>query len=486
MLLLPDGSVMVQNVYAGWHRLTPDAAGNYTDGTWTGVSSREGFNGTVANRLFYASAVLPSDQVFFSGGEYNNNPNNFSPVEQTNTDMFSLNAAIPWATLNLPTYNSQAWPGIGDSPCKLLPNGDILLGYNDTNNNGLVAPNATAEFNPSTSAWTQTASKLNFSSTEESWVLLPDGTVLTVNCDGRQNTGQQAQNTAEKYIPSLNEWIADATPPVQLVDPNTDEIGPALLLPNGKVFYVGATGNTAIYTPASSPTAQGSWATGPKLPSVLINGVQTQLTAEDAPACLEPSGKVLLSIGPQVGTANQSLPEYFYEYDPTAQTYTQITGGPSYSNPFDYTAYGRFLVLPNGQILFAYGNGEGNDPNLYFYTPAGSPNSAWAPTVQSVTKITIGDQTGYKITGTQLTGLSEAVAYGDEASQSTNYPIVYFKDIDNEEGYATTLDWTPAVATGSSTVTAEFTLPFNLKTNGFTIYVIANGISSNAFQVSPH
>lgn len=30
------------------------------------------------------------------------------------------------------------------------------------------------------------------------------------------------------------------------------------------------------------------------------------------------------------------------------------------------------------------------------------------------------DQSGYKITGTQLTGLSEAVAYGDEASQSTN------------------------------------------------------------------
>ena len=36
MILLTDGSILVHDAYAAdWRRLTPDAQGNYTTGTWS-------------------------------------------------------------------------------------------------------------------------------------------------------------------------------------------------------------------------------------------------------------------------------------------------------------------------------------------------------------------------------------------------------------------------------------------------------------------
>src|SRR5204862_3171162 len=93
---------------------------------------------------------------------------------------------------------------------------------------------------------------------EASWVKLPDDSILTV---GRNST------TAERYIPSLNRWIRDANVPVALYG-NGSEIGAAVLLMDGRAFFLGGNGNTAFYTP-SGTTNNGTWVAGPDIPNTL-------------------------------------------------------------------------------------------------------------------------------------------------------------------------------------------------------------------------
>ena len=68
MLLLSDGSVIVQGLCSStWYRLSPDASGNYVDGTWNQIASLPSTYGP----LFYASALLPDGRVIIEGGEDN-------------------------------------------------------------------------------------------------------------------------------------------------------------------------------------------------------------------------------------------------------------------------------------------------------------------------------------------------------------------------------------------------------------------------------
>ena len=57
---------------------------------------------------------------------------------------------------------------------------------------------------------------------------------------------------------------------------------------------------------------------------------------------------------------------------------------------------------------------------LYVYTPSGSPQAAWKPTITSV----VANGNHYTLTGTQLNGLSAGASYGDDAEMDTNYPII--------------------------------------------------------------
>ena len=79
-------------------------------------------------------------------------------------------------------------------------------------------------------------------SNEETWTLLPDGSVITVSCANHPH--------AERYIPSTGSWISAGSTPVELVQASSIEIGPAVLLPDGRVFTVGATGRTEPTDPA--------------------------------------------------------------------------------------------------------------------------------------------------------------------------------------------------------------------------------------------
>src|SRR5580693_6643144 len=116
-LLLTDGTVMVQaSEGRAWWRLTPDATGNYVNGTWSKLAPLpSGYS-----PLYYAGAVLPSGQVVINGGEYNGGS---TPVETTLGAIYNP-VTNTWKTLAGPS----GWTQIGDAQSVVLSNGSYMLG----------------------------------------------------------------------------------------------------------------------------------------------------------------------------------------------------------------------------------------------------------------------------------------------------------------------------------------------------------------------
>src|SRR5437899_1584210 len=167
MLLLTDGTVMCSDEGSGlvgtshWWKLTPDSSGSYINGTWSQLA--DGPN----SPLFFASAVLKDGRVFVAGGEYNGAPPPPTP------DLLAAEIYDPvantWTSLSTPT----GWNNIGDASCCVLPDGRILIGS--------INDNRKAIYDPVANTWTAAAKKNNTTSNEETWTLLPDQTILTID-----------------------------------------------------------------------------------------------------------------------------------------------------------------------------------------------------------------------------------------------------------------------------------------------------------------
>src|SRR5262249_41980350 len=104
------------------------------------------------------------------------------------------------------------WNRIGDAPCCVLPDGRVLLGSIDDTRSAI--------YDPVTNDWAASANK-DDSSSEETWTLLSDQTVLTAECENHPR--------AEKYVIPANVWTTAGTLPVDLVESSSIEIGPAFL-----------------------------------------------------------------------------------------------------------------------------------------------------------------------------------------------------------------------------------------------------------------
>lgn len=199
MLLMTDGTVLVHYVseqpdgtlYSSgiWMRLTPDAFGNYTDGTWSQLPTMPS---PYAPR-FHATAVLPDGRVLVEGGEYN------TDLTQVETTMGAIYDPVSnaWTSVNPP--NSSDYPNIGDAQSVVLPNGTFMLG-------DCCGP-FEALFDASNLTWPTIGNK-STSNAEEGWVLLPNGKVLTVDLGSADGT------TSELYDPSTGQWSATGTIPV--------------------------------------------------------------------------------------------------------------------------------------------------------------------------------------------------------------------------------------------------------------------------------
>jgi hypothetical protein len=112
MLLLTDGRVICQeDGTANWSALTPDAHGSYTNGTWAPIAPMASW------RRYYASAVLANGNVLVAGGED-------APAGDTSDCEIYDPVADSWTVIAPPA----GWPNIGDAPCAVLDDGQVLLG----------------------------------------------------------------------------------------------------------------------------------------------------------------------------------------------------------------------------------------------------------------------------------------------------------------------------------------------------------------------
>ncbi len=447
MLLLTDGTVMCQQSGGvNWSKLTPDASGDYTNGTWSPLAPM------INTRLYYASAVLRDGRVIVCGGEYSNAGVAGGGNQQNETNRCELYNPIAdsWTAVTPPA----GWTNMGDAASALLPDGRLLVGYYQ----GVK----TAIYDPVGGTWSAGPNK-GASASEETWTLLGDQTVLTVQCSHRP--------FAEKYVAPANAWVSAGQLPVDLVEAASLEIGPAVLLPDGHVFCVGATAHTALYTPPAIANQPGTWKAGPNFP--VIAG--KTLGAKDAPCCLLPNGNVLLVGGPVDGTAGAYLsPTYFFEFD--GQHLNQINapnGTPSLPTvPYQL----RMMLLPSGQVLVTNESGT-----VYCYTPSGVPLDVWRPSITSAPYILKPGYT-YSLFGRQLNGLSQAVAYGDDCTCATNYPLVRLHHhASGKVAYCRTFDHsTMGVATGATIQNTNFKVPAGYPTGAVDITVVANGIPSKS------
>ena len=459
MLLLPDGTVMAEGggTTRTWYRLTPGGSGGYTNGVW---STRSQMN---FSRQYFASQVLPSGRVFVAGAEYGNGTTN-AEIYNIAADSWSI-VPVPAGIINTANTTNSAGAnqaGFSDSGSVLLDNGKILIEpvYPASSSNTCI-------YDSVSNTWTTEHLVRGTDEDEASWVKLPDGSILTVD---------YGTITSERYIPSLNQWISDANLPVNLYDPYGEEMGPGLLLPNGKVFFIGSTPYTAIYSP-SGTTNSGTWIQGPNTPGFL--------GAPDAPAAMMNNGKIICCLSPTPYTTSNvfTTPTYFYEYDYAVSntggfTAVSAPGGGASLNQATY--YSRFLDLPDGTVLYSSGGSQ-----LYVYVPDGSPVASGKPAVSGILSNPDGS---IHLTGTLFNGISQGAAYGDDVQPDSNYPLVRFTDGGGNVTTGSSFNWSTArVQTGGQAVTTECSLSQAVFVNGplsYSVQVSANGISSDPVSFS--
>src|SRR5205823_134883 len=177
--------------------------------------------------------------------------------------------------------------------------------------------------------------------------------------------------------------------------------------------------------------------------------------AKDAPACLLPNGKVLCVVSRLDGTKDDFGSEsQFFECD--GSTLTQVP----YSQDKATAAWPPFqnmmLLLPTGQVLVSH-----FDVPILLYTPDGGPDPSWKPTITSVPHQFEQGADFQELRGRQINGLSQAVAYGDDAAAATNYPLIRLTNQPSKDVYycRTFSHSTMAVATGPIVESTLFIVP---------------------------
>jgi hypothetical protein len=445
MLQLRDGRILVHEEQSGnsrnWHILTPDASGSYVNGTWSsGGQLPVGY----APWFFGSQVLMDGKTVVIEGGEYNAGRSVWTTKGAIGT---ITGSSISWTANNPPA----GWTTLGDAESVLLADGTYMQSNCCTAENALFnGPNS----------WTATGSVNQSSNDESAFTLLTNDKVLTVDAKHSSNCG--TSQGSELYDPGTGIWSCGPNLPAQLYNASDEELGAAVLMYNNKVFQFG--GNvvaTAIYDVASN-----TWTAGPT--------PANNLDQADGPGALEPNGKVLAMLSPGLFQAGCQ----FVEYDPKTNTLAN-TANPQ-NCPGDSSYVGHLMVLPTGQVMFTDFSGR-----VEIYTPAAGVVAGVAPTVNSVSGTIGSPSSNNALTGSQLNGLSEANAYGDDYQGATNYPLVRLVQVaaPNNIYYATTHDEsTHSIAPGLSNST-KFDVPAGVPSGSYQLYLVANGIASNAMVV---
>jgi hypothetical protein len=431
-MLMSDGTVLVfDECSSSVYQLTPDSNGNYATGSWSSAPSLP--SGYAP--LYFASAVLPSGDLFVMGGEYN-----FCDGAESNLGALYDPFNQTWTSLTAPS----GWSSIGDGQSTILANGTLMLGN--------CCYSSQALFDVASSTWTIVGDGKEDSNSEEGWTLLPNGYVLVVNLTHTPY--------AQVYNPSASEWQSAGELPYNIV--TGFEIGPQTLMPNGQVFVAGANGKNVIYNTSGS----GSWSAAESFP--LVDGRQVDVA--DGPSAVLTSGWVMIPASP--GLYNSPATYFIFN----GKKLKKITGPPNAPNDSTYNI--RLLALPNGQVMEDDGSSD-----IEFYTPGKKADKHLMPVITSApSSVEAGDT--YAVTGTDFNGATQENFYGDDDQQATNFPLVRIT-VGGSVYYCRTHGTTfMGVASPSQSVSTSFDVPAAIAGGSGTLQVVTNGIASKNLAIS--
>jgi hypothetical protein len=186
---------------------------------------------------------------------------------------------------------------IGDAPCCVLPQGRLLLGS--------IQSQQTSIYDSQTNTWTAAANK-DDSSSEETWTLQPDETVLTAECGNHSK--------AAKYGTAADKCVSAGT---------SRRLGSGVLNRNRPGTAASRWAHvrdrcerhSALYMPPNLANQPGTGTAAPDFP-LDMNG--KLMEAKDAPVALMPDGKVLCVAGPTGESGSFPSPTQFFEFDGTS------------------------------------------------------------------------------------------------------------------------------------------------------------------------
>jgi hypothetical protein len=467
-ILLTDGSVIAHISCTGsWYRLKPDDDMSYASAKWEKIASLPaGYT-----PRFFASAVLPDGRVIIEGGEYDgpactqiesNRGAIYDPVKDT------------WTEVPPP----HGWPEIGDSQAIVLPDGRFVM--------TAIGTAKMAILDPATLTWhVSDPPKPDEVNDEENWTLLPDGNLLSVL--GYVRT--PCSNEAMVYKPSAAAWFAagntinrlSGCSAVKNGEAPTQALMPAVAPAVPKVAAFGATAslpsqNRPVYTALYDTNAK-RWSVGPNMPRV--GGIY--YTAADAPASVVRDGRVLLAASPgtwaDASTNGYPPPTHFFLFN--GRGFTKVGDVPDSPQMNAYQM--QFLALPNGDILGL----ETDYANNSMFKAATLPKEpSWRPVITNLAVTTLTQGKSYKLTGSQLSGLTQGAVYGDDGQMDTNFPLVLIVNKKTgHKAFARTRNFSRSVKPGFVSSTS-FTMPDDIETGASQLRVVANGNWSAPIDVT--
>jgi hypothetical protein len=475
MLLESNGTVLVHdepdnNTTGGttaWYALTPDSEGSYIDGTWSRIASMPaGYT-----PLYFASAILPDGRMIVEGGEYIGEKAVWSDKGAIYNPLTNT-----WASVAPP----PGWTNMGDAASDVLTNGTFMLQQpcqTCIRNPDLAVDDAL--LNAKTLTWRVIpGAGKNDPNDEEGWTLEPSGQLLTLDVWVSPQT--------QLYNPSTESWsfAGNTAAKGNPVDPlPVVEIGPQVEMPGGNTFVVGA-GSSTQEAPTTCTTdvktqnalyhykagTAGTWSAGPKIPAI----GNEEYDSTDGPGSILPDGNVLFDASACV----YNSPTHFFVYHASSNTLTRVADVPNAPNDSSY--YTRMLALPNGQVLFDDGSSQ-----MEVYTAGGTPKPSWKPSITYLSRTTLTPGHTYALYGTQLAGLDQGAAYGDDVQDNTNFPLVRITNsATGVVTYARTSDWTSVSVDPGTSSSTKFALPPSTPPGKSTLVVVANGIASPPSEVT--
>lgn len=493
-ILLTDGRVLVQNnnrqvgTTEMW-LLTPDLYGSYVNGTWERAAPLPHGH----NIKTFSSVVLPDGRVVFTGGEYvyDQETGAFRMAEFGKCSYYDPVSDV-WTAFDGPSFFTDlpiftANTRIGDSATVVLANGTLAM---------MCAPCQAikmAYLDAHSMTWHQvfdyfpdnTHSKFDFAG-EENPVLLPSGEILIVDAysdwyyDQSKPLPASNMTNSELFNPTTGLWHSAGSTQTQMHNfgffPRNSgqwvEPGGQILMPDGRVLSVGASGNVSLYD-----TSDHQWRTSAPLP--LSNG--TQLACVDCPQAVLPNGDIFMMANRRTDREGN---------------YGLVFNGHDWSTlplPADFYMSGMIppstenvgvVMLPSGEMYVTLNR---RDSFVYSHFNL-TLSDTWRPQIVLPPKMLVIGQT-YQLTGRRFNGMTTGSQLSDDSQAPTNFPLVRLTHLlSGHVRYARTFNHSSmGVQTGDELVHTHVELSFRSRSSmagECLLEVVANGIPSHGVVVS--